>query len=316
MTENPLTTFSSANIKIGHAQDGEAHTGCSVFLLPEGTVVSADFRGSAPGSREAALLQPTKPIATVNAIVMTGGSALGLVSAEGVMTHLAEQNIGHPTPIRNIPLVGAAVIYDLFFSGGKVLPDMQMGKMAAESAKVDNPLQGNVGVGAGATVGKWGGFPGFMKGGFGLASHREGDLSLFAAVVVNAVGDVVAENGDILAGAVDENNQFRAHSNRFRLFSSQSTTNITNTSLVFIGCNARLDKVSCYRVAARAHDGLAQAIRPIHTRHDGDAAFCAATQVVDADEDWVANISAELVAQAVRNAVKHAKSIGSIRGLG
>ena len=308
--------FQSSGIKIGHATNSEVHTGCTVFLLPEGSVASADHRGPAPGSREAALLQPTKPISGVNAILLTGGSAFGLAAADGVVRWLAERDIGHVTPIRKIPLVGAAVIYDLFFSMGNVMPDAAMGYAAIEAAVEDNAQQGNIGVGAGATVGKWGGFPGFMKGGFGLASHQEGDLSVFAAVVVNAVGDVVKEDGAVLAGAVADDGMFRVEGNQYRLFGGQSPTNITNTSLAFIGTNAKLDKVQCHRVAGRAHDGLALAIRPIHTSHDGDTTFCAATQQVDAPFDWVGNIAAELVAEAVRNGVRYAKTVGNVTGLG
>lgn len=310
-----MNNFVSAEIKIGHASNGAAHTGCTVFLLPEGTVASADLRGPAPGSRESALLQPTKPITDINAILMTGGSAFGLASADGVMRWLAENDIGHVTPIRKIPLVGAAVIYDLFFSMGKVLPDASMGYAAADAAVVNNDAQGNVGVGAGATVGKWGGFPGFMKGGFGLASHQKGGLTVFAAVVCNAVGDVVAANGSVLAGSLNPDGSYRVESNRFRLFGGNSPTNITNTSLVFIGTNAKLNKVECHRVAARAHDGLAMAIRPIHTSHDGDSAFCAATQRIDAPFDWVGNIAAELVAEATRNSVRLATTVGTVTGL-
>ena len=318
-----MSVFNSAEIKIGHAANHEAHTGCTVFLLPEGSIASADFRGPAPGSREAALLLPTKPLTDVNAFMLTGGSAFGLATADGAMRWHADNDIGHVTPIRKIPIVGTAVVYDLFFNMGQSLPDAEMGYAACENAVVNNTMQGNVGAGAGVTVGKWGGFPGFMKGGFGVASHQVGELVVFAAIAVNAIGDVVAEDGSVLAGALDENGEFRVKQNPYRLFGGNSPTNITNTSpanimntsLAVIGTNARLDKVGCHRLAQRAHDGMAMAIRPIHTTHDGDSAFAAATQKVDAPFDWVANIGAELVAQATRNAVRNAHTVGQVPGL-
>lgn len=291
------------------------NTGCTVFLCPEGTVASVDVRGPAPGSREAALLQPIKPTADINAVVLTGGSAFGMASADGVMRWLAERDIGHVTPIRKIPLVPTAVVYDLFFNRGKTLPDAEMGYAACEAAVENNPLQGNVGAGAGVTVGKWGGFPGFMKGGFGMASHQEGELVVFAAAVVNAVGDVIAEDGSVLAGSVNADGSFRVMENPFRLVGGSSPTNITNTTLVVVATNARLTKVQCHRLAQRAHDGMAMAIRPIHTTHDGDTAYGISTGSVDAPFDWVANIGAEMVAAAIRNGVRHAETVGDVRNI-
>lgn len=306
--------LNTVGLKIGHAT--RDNTGCTVFLCPEGTVASVDVRGPAPGSREAALLQPVKPTADINAVVLTGGSAFGMASADGVMRWLAERDIGHVTPIRKIPLVPTAVVYDLFFNMGQTLPDAEMGYAACEAALENNPAQGNVGAGAGVTVGKWGGFPGFMKGGFGMASHQEGELIVFAAAVVNAVGDVVAEDGSVLAGSINEDGSFRVAQNPFRLFRRSSSTNITNTTLVVVATNATLTKVQCHRLAQRAHDGMAMAIRPIHTTHDGDTAYGISTGNIEAPFDWVANIGAELVAQAIRNGVSHAETVEQVIGLG
>ena len=303
----------TVGIKIGHAQAD--NTGCSVFLLPEGSVASVDVRGPAPGSRESALLQPTKPIMSVNAILLTGGSALGLAAADGVMRWHVDRDIGHVTPIRKIPLVPTSVVYDLFFNMGQTIPNAEMGYAACENAAENNERQGNVGAGAGVTVGKWGGFPGFMKGGFGLAAHQEGELRVFAAAVVNAVGDVVAEDGSVLAGAVKPDGDFRVADNPFRLFGGNSPTNMTNTTLVVVGTNARLDKVQCNRLAHRAHDGMAMAIRPIHTSHDGDTAYAVSTGAVDVPFDWTANIGAELVAAAIRSAIRHSVTVNGVRGL-
>ena len=300
-------------IKIGHAAYAEAHTGCTVFLLPDGCVVSSDIRGAAPGSREAALMRPEKRIEYAHAILLTGGSAFGLAAADGVMRWLSDNDIGHWTPIRPIPLVPASVIYDLLLSGGDVLPDAALGYQACENALLHNPAQGNVGVGAGASIGKWNGLSGNMKGGFGLAFEQVGELKVFAAVVCNPVGDVLAEDGSMLAGARLENGEWAVSQNKFRL--SGMKPSITNTTLAVVGTNAKLTKIEAHRVAGRMHDGMAQAIRPIHTSHDGDSAYAVATGEIEASYDWVANLSAELVARAIRNGAKAAKTAGGALGL-
>ena len=301
-------------IKIGHAVYEEAHTGCTVFLLPQGCVVSSDIRGASPGSREAALMRPEKRIDYAHAILLTGGSAFGLAAADGVMRWLSDHDIGHWTPIRPIPLVPASVIYDLLLSGGDVLPDAALGYTACENAVTNNPLTGNVGVGAGASIGKWNGLTGMMKGGFGLAFEQVGDLKVFAAVVCNPVGDVLNEDGSMLAGATLENGEWAVSQNKHRL-SGGGPPSIANTTLAFVGTNAKLTKIEAHRVAQRMHDGMAQTIRPIHTSHDGDSAYAVGTGEIEAPYDWVANISAELVAQAIRNGAQSAKSVGDVIGL-
>lgn len=310
-------TVETAGLRIGHAADAAYHTGCTVFLCPPGAVVSADMRGSATGSRETALLQPEKPTSDINAILLTGGSAFGLGAADGVMRYLAERGIGHTTPIRPIPLVAAAVVYDLFFSLGRRYPTPETGYAACVAASATDIPQGNVGAGAGVTVGKWNGFPGPMKGGFGVASAREGEIVVFAAAVVNAIGDVLDDDGAILAGAETPDGRWAAAGNPFRLYRGQRPENLAlnNTTLTVAATNATLTKVEAYRLAQRAHDGMAQAIRPIHTTHDGDAAFAVAVGTVPANFDWVANMAAEMVAQAIRNGVRQARSVGGVRGL-
>lgn len=304
-------------LKVGHATNTEAHTGCTVFLCPPETVGSVDVRGPAPGSRESALLQPDKPIQYVNGLVLTGGSAFGLATADGVMRYLAAQGIGHPTPIKPIPIVPAAVVYDLFFSQGKVLPDAEMGYEACQNAREDGIPQGNVGAGAGVTVGKWGGFENvIMKGGFGMAAERIDDLVVLAAAVVNAVGDVVNADGSVLAGAQDKNGRWLAADNPYRLFQGGPPTQIgTNTTLVVVATNAALTKVEVNRLAQRAHDGISIAIRPAHTTHDGDTAFALATGQVESSINVVANVAVEMVAEAIRNAVRHAATVGPVIGL-
>lgn len=302
-----MQTINLAGLKIGHANHPQAQTGCTVFLCPPGTVASVDVRGPAPGSRESALLAVDKPIDYIHAITLTGGSAFGLATADGVMRYLADNDIGHPTPVRKIPLVAAAVIYDLFLSQG-VTPDAQIGYAACQNARSTGVAQGSVGAGTGATVGKWNGFNTMMKSGFGLASLQEGELIVGAAAVVNAVGDVVNTDGSILGGARQQNGRWCAELDPLRRFANRETASVTNTTLVVVYTNARLNKILAYRLAQRAHDGMAIAIRPVHTSHDGDTAYALSTGMVEANFDLVANAAVEMVAEAIRNAVRQANN--------
>lgn len=302
-----MQTINLAGLKIGHANHPQAQTGCTVFLCPPGTVASVDVRGPAPGSRESALLSVDKPIDYIHAVVLTGGSAFGLATADGVMNYLADNDIGHQTPIRKIPLVAAAVVYDLFLSQGAT-PDAPMGYAACQAASDTNVAQGSVGAGRGVTVGKWHGFETMMKSGFGLASLQEGELIVGAAAVVNAVGDVVNTDGSILGGARQQNGRWCAELDPLRRFANRETASVTNTTLVVVYTNARLNKILAYRLAQRAHDGMAIAIRPVHTSHDGDTAYALSTGMVEANFDLVANAAVEMVAEAIRNAVRQANN--------
>jgi len=303
-------------IKIGHVTDTENHTGCTVFLCPPQTVGSVDVRGPAPGSRETALLEPEKPVSYVNAVVFAGGSAFGLATADGVMRYLAESGIGHVTPIMPIPIVPAAIVYDLFLGRGRRLPDSEMGYQACLAAEAGNDAQGNVGAGTGVTVGKWAGFHSIMKGGFGLARRQVEDVVVCAAAVVNAVGDVVSEDGQVLAGARDDNGRWAVERDPLRRFPERPPAGLTNTTLVVIATNAGLNKIEANRLAQRGHDALAIAVRPIHTTHDGDTVFALATgQLPEAHYDLVANMAVEVTAEAIRNGVRHAAGVAGIPGL-
>ena len=309
-------------LKIGHATHETYHTGCTVFLCPEeGAVAGVDVRGPAPGSRELALLGLDKPIERVFAVMLTGGSAFGLATADGVMRYLSERDIGHWTPIRRIPLVPTAVVYDLFLSEAQP-PEAQMGYQACLNASDQDVPQGNVGAGAGVTVGKWAGFPHMMKGGFGLAEHSHSDyeVTVIAAAVTNAVGDVVNPDGTVLAGAYGEDGSWLVAENPYRFidpaqFPVPPVVVGANTTLVVVATNAKLTKAQTNRLAQRAHNGLAIAIRPSHTRHDGDTAFALATGEVEVPENLVGNMAVEAVAEAIRNSVRQAASVAEVRGL-
>ncbi len=310
-----MSAHELAGLKIGHATDESHLTGCTVFLCPPGTVASSDVRGPAPGSRESALLQPDKPIEHAHGVLLTGGSAFGLAAADGVMGYLAENDIGHWTPLRKIPLVPSAVVYDLFLGGGQQPPTAAMGYAACEAATDGDVAQGSVGAGAGVTVGKWHGFEHMMKSGFGLASVRLDELVVGAAAVVNAVGDVVNTDGSVLAGARSESG-WAVDEHPYRGFPAAPPAALgTNTTLLVVWTNATLTKVLVNRLAQRVHDGMAIAIRPVHTTHDGDTAFALATGKVEASFDWVANVAVEITAEAIRNAVRHASSMKGVPGL-
>lgn len=310
-------TIDLLGIKIGHATDEVNHTGCTVFLCPDKTVASADVRGPAAGSRESVLLSIDIPKDHINALVLTGGSAFGLATADGVMRYLAERNIGHVTPIRRVPLVPASVVYDLFLGQGRRLPDANMGYEACLNASETNTVQGNIGAGSGVIVGKWSGPGRGMKGGFGLAMEKIDDLVVGAAAVVNAIGDVVNEDGTVLAGARDGQGGWLADSDPLRRFPEMPPSELsTNTTLVVVFTNAKLTKVEANRLAQRAHDGLAIAVRPVHTTHDGDTTYALSTGKLKANFDLLANTAVLVVAEAIRNGVRYASSVGSLPGLG
>ena len=273
-----------------------AGTGVTVVIADPGTVGSAEVRGGAPATRETALLEPTRLVEQVDAVVLTGGSAFGLAVADGVMTHLAAQGRGVVTSAGPVPIVPTAAIYDLVVSDGE-RPGPDEGVAAAVTAESGAPFEtGRVGAGRGATLGKWKGPDYAVAGGLGSASIFDGDVAVGAVAVVNAIGDVVGDDGTVVAGstapagapAFPEPEPFRPEE---------------NTTLVIVATNARLAKTECHLLAASAHHGLARSIRPSHTRFDGDVAFALATGQADGHVDRIRALATEVVAAAVRNAV-------------
>jgi len=305
-----------AGILVGHATHPQFATGCTVFLCPEGTFGSVDARGPAPGSRELALLAPDKPDdKQVNAVVLTGGSAFGLATADGAMRYLAERGMGHPTPVRPVPIVPAAVIFDLR-PGTSFTPDAAMGYTACAAASefAGEIAQGNVGAGAGALVGKWAGFSYLMKGGFGVSTLEASGVVVAVAAVVNAVGDVINEDGSVLAGARDRQG-WLAERYPLRYVADAAPPPGTNTTLIVAATNATLSRSELARATHHAHNGLAIAVRPSHTRHDGDVAFALATRRVNAPVNLVNNMVVAATAEAIRNAVRHAETRDGAPGL-
>jgi L-aminopeptidase/D-esterase-like protein len=297
-------------IEVGHVQDEEALTGCTVILYRKGAIAGVDVRGGAPGTRETDLLDPVNLVDKVHAVVLAGGSAFGLDAASGVMRYLQEQKIGFKTGSAKVPIVPAAILYDLSVGRADVRPDAAMGYRAAVAASSRAPAEGNVGAGTGASVGKMRGMKYAMKSGVGTWSTNIHGVIVGALVAVNAIGDVIdTESGKVLAG-------MRSGGTLAWLKKNQSRpATKSNTVIGVVATNARLTKAQATKVAQMAHDGLARVIRPAHTMFDGDTIFALATGERKADVSMVGAFAAEVMAEAILRAVKMAASAGGLRGL-
>jgi len=302
--------------KVGHATNLEAATGCTVIICPPNTVGGVDVRGGAPGTRETDLLQPHNQVEEVSAVVLSGGSAFGLASADGVMQYLEEHEMGYRTGIGYlVPIVPAAILFDLNIGDATVRPDAAMAYQACVNASADTVKQGNLGAGTGASVGKLRGIPNATKGGIGSASIEILDgLWLGAIVAVNAIGDVLDEQGKIIAGVRDDEGHFIGTLNTLKGFFSQASLDSReNTVIGAIATNAKLSKAHVNKVAQMAHDGLARAISPAHTMHDGDSIFALASGEIPADTNLIGAYAAEMMAAAIRNAIYHATTLHNVK---
>jgi L-aminopeptidase/D-esterase-like protein len=301
-------------IKVGHAQDLVAATGCTVVICEKGAVAGADVRGGAPGTRETDLLKPQNLVEKIHAIYLSGGSAFGLDGASGVMHYLEERGIGFDTGVAKVPIVSGAVIFDLNIGNPKKRPDLDMGYEACLNATDKNDAMGNVGAGTGATVGKFLGDEFSMKGGLGTASIKAGELIVGAIVVVNCLGDVVdPDTGRIIAGALSKDKTCFADTMKLIKNGAAGGGGLgRNTTIGVVATNAGLSKAGANKVASMAHNGLARTIRPVHTMYDGDTIFCMATGEVDGDISIVGSLAAEVAAIAVVRAVKSAESLAGI----
>ena len=316
-------------IEVGHAQNEEALTGCTVILCRKGAVAGVDVRGGAPGTRETDLLNPVNLVEKVHAIVLAGGSAFGLDAAGGVMRYLEEKKIGFNTGVAKVPIVPSAILYDLSLGRADVRPDSAMGALAAASASSVPPAEGNVGAGTGASVGKMFGMTLAMKSGLGTASIDVGGGVIVGAIVaVNAFGDVIdPDTGEIVAGLrsgkvgplrigkkdsfADTLAMMKTPMGRGILgFSSRG-----NTVIGAVATNAKLTKAQTMKVAQMAHDGIARTIRPAHTMFDGDVIFALSTGTKKADVSIIGAFAAEVMAQAILRAVKMAKAAGGLPGV-
>ena len=304
-------------IELGHHTLTERPTGCTVILARAGAVGGVDVRGSAPGTREIALLDPVNMVEEVHAVVLSGGSAFGLDAASGVMRYLDERDVGYRVGDKVVPIVVGAILYDLGLEGDrKIRPGPECGYEAAAAATTATPGEGSVGAGAGATIGKLRGSGRAMRGGFGTASITlESGLTVAAAVAVNAVGDIVdPATGAVVAGVRTEDGGGLADARRLLREGATTTSGPdsgANTTIGVVATNATLTKAQATKVAQMAQDGLARAIYPAHTVGDGDTVFSLATGVLEgaADVTRIGALAADVMAEAILRAVRAADGL-------
>jgi L-aminopeptidase/D-esterase-like protein len=306
-----------AGIEVGHFSDTRRPTGCTVILAREGAVAGVDVRGAAPGTRETDLLSPGNLVQQVHGVMLAGGSAWGLATAEGAMRWLEERNIGMDVRFGILPIVPAAVLFDLPLGDARIRPDAAAGYAACEAASHEAPAEGNVGAGSGALVGKLFGVHRAMKGGIGTASVTVGGVTVGALIAVNALGDVIdPDTAQPVAGARTEDGLALLDTRRALLRGEHPKPLLagTNTTLGVIATDAVLTKVQANRLASVAHDGLARAINPVHTMSDGDTLFALATGRIPLEGNApgmtvLGTMAAEAVARATLRAVLAARSV-------
>ena len=283
-----MTALSVPGVRVGHWTDADACTGCTVVLFPDGTVASGEVRGGAPAEREMALLDPARTVTRIDALVLTGGSAFGLASADGVMRFCEERGMGFPTAGGAVPIVVALGLYDLAEGDGSVRPGAAQGYAACEAARDDEIAVGRVGAGTGATIAKWQGRDRARPGGVGVATVVDGDVVVAAVMAVNAYGDVLEPGDDA------------ARIPRPPIETAEEA--FANTTIGLVVTNAVLTKGECLLVAQSGHDGMARALSPTHSTADGDAIVAAATGIVACQVEPVRSLAAVAVERAIRAA--------------
>ena len=299
-------------IRLGNAQDLTGVTGCTVILCPEGATAGVDVRGGAPGTRETDLLKPENLVEKIHGLLLAGGSAYGLAAASGVMSYLEENGFGFDVGVARVPIVPAAVLFDLPCGDARVRPDQAMGYQACRNSETERFATGSVGAGCGATVGKLYGMDKAMKGGLGAHCVRIGGLVVGAVVAVNCLGDVIdPASGQIVAGSVQQDPFRFLDSEAGLLQQCEATGNrfTGNTTIGAIITNASLTKAQATKVASMAHDGYARTMRPAHTLLDGDTIFTLAVGDVAADISAVGALAAKVMEQAVLSAVQSATAL-------
>lgn len=294
------------NIKIGHADNQAAATGCTVIICEQGAPTGIDIRGGGPASRETQLLNPLAACDKIHAVLLSGGSAFGLDAAGGVMSYLEERGIGFNVGVTKVPLVSTSCLFDLQVGDTQARPDVEMGYAACLAAELNEPREGNVGAGTGATVGKYKGVSGMMKSGIGMYAVELGDLKVGALVAVNALGDVKDEvSGAILAGLLNEEQTAFLNTEEmlYKEATQQKNLFTGNTTLGVIITNGAFNKVQMTKIAAMAQNGLAKTICPVHTTADGDSVYAMSVGEVAADINVVGTLAAKVMAKAINRAV-------------
>ncbi len=292
-------------IRVGHAQNETARTGCTVILPAQPAVAGVDVRGSAPGSREIEALKAVRLVQEIHGVLLTGGSAFGLDAAGGVQKYLEERGVGYDVQVAKVPIVPTAVIFDLAVGDANVRPTAAMAYHACETASFTETRMGRVGVGCGATVGKIRGVQHSMMGGVGMASWQSSSIVVGALVVVNALGDIIGpQSGKIIAGAKNDDGTFLNTSAYLQAHVLSPFKSWGNTTLAVVATNARFNRDGVTKIAEMAQDGLAYVTRPSHTLFDGDMVFAMSTGDERAEVMAIGAIAAALVAQAIVQAVK------------
>lgn len=303
-------------IKVGHAQDIEGGSGCTVILCEDGAYAGVDVRGGGPASRETELLKSVNMVEQIHAVMLSGGSAYGLDAGSGAMQYLEERGKGFDVGVGIVPIVCGASLFDLVVGDPKCRPDKAMGYEACLNASIDKPEEGNVGAGTGATVGKFLGMEYMMKSGIGTFAIQIGDWIMGAIVAVNALGDVIdVDTGKRIAGILNkemtalydtEKTMYEEYDKNRNVFSG-------NTTIGCIVTNAKLTKPQANKVASIAHNGFARAIRPVHTMADGDTIFALATGEVEVMPDAVGALAADVMARAINRAALTAEPLYGLK---
>ncbi len=304
------------DIKLGHCHNEKGGTGCSVVICEKGATGGVDVRGGSPGTRETDLLNPSEMVDKINAVMLSGGSAFGLDAASGVMEYLENKNVGFDVTVTKVPIVCQAVLFDLPFGDYKIRPNKAMGIEACQNSETYNDdINGNIGAGFGATVGKFLGLDYAMKGGLGTYAVQVGGLKVGAIVAVNCLGDVIdPSNSNIIAGAYEREKNNFLNTEKLIINSIENPKNPFkgNTTIGIIVTNADFDKAQATKVASMAHNGYARTMRPAHTMFDGDTIFTMCTNKVKSDVTTVGMIAAQVMEKAILRGVKSAKGMFNI----
>ena len=306
-----ISINSIEGFRIGNAQNVRGGTGCTVIICDEGAVGGVDVRGGGPATRETDLLSPVSMCEALYAVVLSGGSAFGLDASGGVMKYLEENEIGFDTVSGQVPIVSGACLFDLITADAKCRPDADMGYSACIESEKNEPQMGNYGAGTGATVGKFMGKERLMKGGLGFYALKTGNLKVGAVVAVNCLGDVYdVDTGEPMAGLLSEDGSRIVSTRNAMWNSAEAKKNVFkgNTTIGCIITNAALSKAQCSKLASMAHDGYADAIKPVHTSADGDTIFFMARGDVEVNQDALGDLGAYVMGKAVNNGVRYARS--------
>jgi L-aminopeptidase/D-esterase-like protein len=313
-----MVTYSAitdvAGIKVGHYTDKKAVTGCTVILCEQGAVAGVDVSGSSPGTRETDLLRPGNLVERVQAIVLSGGSAFGLDAASGVMRYLEERGFGYETSAGRVPIVPAAIIFDLNIGDSRIRPGANEGYQACLAASGGKVAEGCVGAGTGATVGKILGVDRAVKSGLGTAGQKIAkDVVVAALVVVNAVGDIVRPGtGKVLAGPRKPDGSGFLSSSELWKSEFEEAAPRFNTVVGVVATDAKLSKAEANRLACLAQVGVARTVDPCHTMYDGDVLFALSLGDKEADLNALGAAAAEAVAEAIIKAIRKAKTLAGV----